>query len=145
MATCAICMQPISTGSKFVLSDTEVMHRTCALGGGKTVLAKARQAHADLHVTVERAQRAAEHAAKTAAELQGRLEVSVGANSALGNALLAMKRERDVAIQERDLARTARGNAHVPVVVTPTVQEVVDDPPQDDAAVRFSLLEFDSV
>jgi hypothetical protein len=70
MATCAICLQPIPSGSKFVLADTEVLHRACALAGGQTVLATMRQKYADLHVLLERALRVGEQSEQRAAELQ---------------------------------------------------------------------------
>jgi hypothetical protein len=166
MATCAICLQPIPNGVKFVLSTTEVLHRTCALAGGETVLAKNRRALAEQAVLLERALRAGERSVQNVAEVQRRLDVCQRAAAVSGQqhdevarerdrllrerdeafqqrdrARDRLLRERDEAFQQRDRARAELGDARAAV----TAPARVVDEPSDDAVVRFSLLELDSV
>lgn len=146
MPECAICLKDIPAGGKFVLTGTEVVHRACALTGKQTIGWRNRQALADTNAKlgvlitsastkaaevrglkvdlgVERSQRMA---------LQHDLEVLNQANIAMARTLLEYQRE----LTE---ARRVVAPAPVPAASPPVTES---SPVEDDASIRFSLLEL---
>jgi hypothetical protein len=151
MATCAICLKTIVRGSKFVISVTEVLHRECALAGGRTVLNRLREEHLNLQSEIERERRTSNTWREN---LTSQTRVLSDTERVLMDRLDRMTIERDdalaalavaVASAQRDDARIASAREASPDTPRPVAIEPPPGPAGDDAEVRFSLLELDLV
>jgi hypothetical protein len=154
-AICAVCEQPITKAQRFVLSATEVIHRSCASTGGKTVLWRTREDRAKALEVAERAarvtealqrelayaQREARESRRVCTDLERDLKLardSSQLSNTMGRTLAGMAAQRDKAIGERDVA--VRQLASVDPPTSPGSPASSD--PVDDAAARFALLEL---
>lgn len=153
-ATCAICLQPITTGNDVRVSGTEVMHRGCAMSGRETIRQRQQRQLAELQGALVAAQEGERR--QMALYQQARLRADRSKDAArladerVDNAGVerdeAVSRRvraeiaRDLAIRERDTARAELSKrAQAPDVAPPTL---VDDQ-EDGTSIRFGLLELD--
>lgn len=145
MPECAICLKDIPAGGKFVLTGTEVVHRACALTGKQTIGWRNRQALADTNAKIGVL---ITSASTKSAEVRG-LKVDLGVERSQRIALqhdLAVLNEANIAMArtlleyQRALTEARLVVSPAPVAVSPPVTE--SSPAEDDAAIRFSLLEL---
>lgn len=162
-ATCAACMQPITSRAALVVSGTEVFHRACALNISTSRAHRQAQRVLEVERMVEIAQRgmaevqrscdayvsrseqavAVAQAAQEAAE--NRAAVAQRAGRELGIALGEMRQARDAALRERDAARSeaALHQRLGSATSTTDVATVGKLPVEDDSVQRFAMLELD--
>lgn len=153
---CAICLQPLGAGEKFLLSGTEVMHRACAGTGRKTrgqlleegyrnALADLQHARSQLHNEEGRRRREADshalreaqatrQATKERDEHRQRVRVLEGALEDARLAL-ALSAPRPPAPPTHSASETRAE------VSTSRPNDENDN--RDGTVVRFSLLEFE--
>ena len=152
---CAICIQPIIAGQKFLIAGTEVVHRVCATTGHKTRMQV-------VELELRRAREDLEHARSRLATVEARRQ-----READGHALREAQARRD-ATKERDEHRQqVRGleaaledarlalalSATRPPTTTHSASEMRPEvstsapndahDTRDGTEVRFSLLEFE--
>lgn len=161
MVSCAACLRQIVPGAKFALAGTEVFHRECAPNIANSIgtrqkleIVQLRQQLASEHM--DAARRLDEQARqfnirnnpkvwqdRIASEEQQRLAAERTANR--------YKRERDEAKRDAESVRrelevlqAIAGTRTAPTTPAEPVTGIEQDAPaEDDAAVRFGLLELD--
>lgn len=156
-ATCAACMKPITARQKFVIAETEVMHKACAAAGVTTVLWVVRQ-----QLAAQKLERLAEQRAARQ-ELEHRSLILEAQRAELDDLRLMHEAEiRSIRAIEEDRRRSADGRVatseHRIKALEARVQELEKMTSQSAAepitetsqesdpmgiAARFSLLEFD--
>ncbi len=162
MATCAVCLTPITSPQRFVIDGTEVLHRACALRQHITILQRAQQdLAAARHAEASAQSRELEYRAKIATleylnQKLGSDETDIATVRRDLRVIMRhsaiLRTERGQAIAERDAARRElalhQTIAAAPVATAPaadsSAQEALPERPgRDDAETRFSLLELD--
>lgn len=145
MATCAICMEPITAG-KFRLVDTEVVHAACARLGLQTRQQRADSNLAAVKSGLETKRRelldmAAKLRAADRAIENGYQQLQAHANQLSADKLVLeltlRSRDETIAALRRELAERAQ---QPPAAQAEQAQPAAA--PVDDASVRFSLLEL---
>jgi hypothetical protein len=146
-ATCAACAQPI-VGGRFVLAGSEVLHKSCAIQGRKTVLWKEREAAATAVERARSAITAAENSALTLAQARrdaekadrDHLNIRHAQSTELARLRQVVRTQEDaIANLQRQLGESRAAQVQAHPVVAPTETDTV----VDYTAARFSLLEFD--
>lgn len=153
-ASCAICLAPIPTGTKFVITGSEVVHPACARSGRVTQVWLLRR---ELARAVEQSERSATTAARavetttraTAEAVQLRADLAEMRRT-LKRTATEGKRARDQVLKEQAL-READRQAHADELEELRRSSGLPAPrpsPQsttmrDDTEIRFSLLELD--
>lgn len=148
MASCAVCLQPITRGQGFLIRGTESVHRRTTCLTGETLLERTRRVASD-------------HDLRAASQLQLAVEAGATARRDLdmlrtqaGRTERAHDRTKDLFALNRDAMQSeiyglraeldqlrielARRPIAAPAVVAEPVVET-----RDDAEVRFSQLELD--
>ena len=147
---CAICLQPLDAGGKFLIAGTEVVHRACAATGRRTrgqileegyrnALADLQHARTRLHNEEGRRRREADSHASRQKALRDHLEAYHRAEielleRALASALQPPAAQNSARETRVEVSTTERGDT------PPTTPDTPDT--RDDTEVRFSLLEF---
>ncbi len=145
MATCAVCERPIARHAKFLLVETEVVHRDC-LGRGETRMARraaeweqAQRDNAELRRELREARtQLATARAEAETDRQAMLSIRSMARSDARN--MQARHDAELATLRLELA-AVQSTQHTSVQSGPAA--IPESPPVDDAAVRFSLLDLD--
>lgn len=162
-ATCAACLSPIAAGDRFVLSGTEVFHRTCARG-----INRSQRTRMELRILELERELAAERAAVQ--NLRGAADAELNIARKIKREVEGMDRDLRVARAGRDAAlrdsaywqeRHAAAERSKALLrseidaLTEAARVRVAPPPQggetpaatkddrDATEIRFSLLELD--
>lgn len=145
MATCAVCERPIARHAKFLLVETEVVHREC-LGRGETRMARraaeweqTQRESASLRRELRDARKLLE-TARVEAEANRQAMVSVRSMARSDARNMQARHDAEIAALRLELA-AAQSTQHTSVQSGPSA--IPGSPPVDDAAVRFSLLDLD--
>jgi hypothetical protein len=162
-ASCAACLAPIATGERFVLSGTEVFHRTCARGINRSKATRLELRVTELERDLQLARNnlaASRGFGESRAQLADRIQRD---KDAVDRDLQKARAARDAALRdssywqerfaaaERLLVRT-RADADAAEAIRarppPPPPQGSENPPvakddRDATEIRFSLLELD--
>lgn len=160
--SCAICLQPITDGTKFVVAGTEVFHRGCVAARGTRTSIGNRRHQRLIALEAENMQLRDQAARAEAAEAEVRrlreqletsrksFDVVTRDRDRLIDNEAEYRRQRNAALRERDEANAARDAARRELALMQQLAQSQASPPasedparQDEAQERFRLLELD--